>query len=386
MIRVWRLALNELRRTARDRPSFLWLLVMPVVLMWMFGGMGGGSSAPPKISLGVVNHDDGWLSEALIDELTDERINLVRFTPEEYEQAENKVRVLVIPEGFTREAIAGAQQELRLEKEAGASQEFSMAAEVNLVRAIVRIVSRLAEMGDPGDPADPEASAAARATYDELGARGSLVRLSVETAGQGRPVPSGKAQSVPGTLTFTVMMMTLIYGAVWLTMERQYGMLRRQASLPLSRRQIYLGKLGGRLLLAAVQIVILVAVGRWVFGVYWGPSPLALALMMASYAFAVGSLSTLLGSVVRTEGQASSIGWLLGMVLAALGGCWWPAEIMPRWMWNVAHVLPTAWAMDGFHALISFGRGLDGVLLPAAVLAGFGLLFSLLAARFLRFD
>ena len=92
------------------------------------------------------------------------------------------------------------------------------------------------------------------------------------------------------------------------------------------------------------------------------------------------------GSVVRTEGQASSIGWILGMVMAALGGCWWPAEIMPRWMWNVAHALPTAWAMDGFHALISFGRGLDGVLLPAAMLTGFGLLFSLLAARFLRFD
>ena len=90
---------------------------------------------------------------------------------------------------------------------------------------------------------------------------------------------------------------------------------------------------------------------------------------MTSYAFAVASLSTLLGAVVRTPAQASSIGWILGMVLAALGGCWWPSEIMPRWMWNAAHVLPTAWAMDGFHALISFGRGLDGVLLPSAVLS-----------------
>jgi ABC-2 type transport system permease protein len=187
-------------------------------------------------------------------------------------------------------------------------------------------------------------------------------------------------------LTFTVMMMTLIYGAVFLTQEKRSGMLRRQAALPLGRRRIFLGKLLGRLVLAAVQIAILVAAGRFIFGTSWGGSLLALALIMAAYAFAVGGLSTLLGALARTEGQASSIGWILGMVLAGLGGCWWPSEIMPRWLWSAAHVLPTAWAMDGFHALISFGRGLDGVWLPAAALIGFGLFFSILGARFLRYD
>ena len=77
------------------------------------------------------------------------------------------------------------------------------------------------------------------------------------------------------------------------------------------------------------------------------------------------------------------MGWIARMVMAALGGCWWPSEIMPGWCGG-AHVFPTAWAMDAFHALISFGRGLDAVLLPAPVLLGFGALFSLLGARFLR--
>ena len=36
--------------------------------------------------------------------------------------------------------------------------------------------------------------------------------------------------------------------------------------------------------------------------------------------------------------------------------------------------------------LISFGRGLDGVWLPSVVLLGFGLVFSVVGARFLRFD
>ena len=72
------------------------------------------------------------------------------------------------------------------------------------------------------------------------------------------------------------------------------------------------------------------------------------------------------------------------MVLAGLGGCWWPGEVMPQWLLTAAHVFPTAWAMDGFHALISFGRGVEGVVVPSLALLGFGALFGVLGARFLR--
>jgi ABC-2 type transport system permease protein len=73
-------------------------------------------------------------------------------------------------------------------------------------------------------------------------------------------------------------------------------------------------------------------------------------------------------------------------VLAALGGCWWPAELMPGWMRTLSHALPTAWAMDGFHALITFGHGLEAVLVPTTVLLGFAAVFSAAGARLLRFD
>ena len=75
------------------------------------------------------------------------------------------------------------------------------------------------------------------------------------------------------------------------------------------------------------------------------------------------------------------------MVMAALGGCWWPGEVMPRLA--LADRGPCAarptWAMDAFHALISFGQGFDAVMLPCAVLLGFAALFAALGARFLSF-
>jgi ABC-type multidrug transport system permease subunit len=385
MRRIFRLAVHDVRLTVRDRGSFVWMLAMPLAFMWLFGNMGGGGGSNAAY-LTVVDHDGGWLARAFVEDLgADEQIDLHELTPEDAATAENKVRTLVIPAGFTAGVLAGEPQTLRLEKEPDTSADFALAVEARSFRIVVRTLGRLVELDQAGAlPEGVEPGAGAEELYRSLGAGEPAVALAASTVGEGRPVPSGRAQSVPGILTMTVVMMTLIYGAVYLTTEKQSGMLRRQMTAPVSRGQVFLGKLGGRFVLAGLQTVILLLAGRFLYGITYGKSPLGLMLLATSLCIATAGLSTLLGAVLRTPEQAGSVGWLLGMMLAAIGGCWWPSEVMPRWMWQAAHALPTAWAMDGFHALISFGYGLEGVLLPSAVLLGFGLLFAVLGSRFLR--
>ncbi|MFY9824838.1 MAG: ABC transporter permease [Thermoanaerobaculia bacterium] len=369
------LGLNDLRLAARDRAAFVWMLMLPLAMMWIFGAVNSGGG-PAKASLGIEDRDGGWLARALVKELAGERLELTEVKPGGAGGKEAPPRTLIIPQGFTANVLAGRQQVLRLEKASKASEEFSLAAEANSVRAIVRIIGRLAELGPQAQPQ----------AFTALAARPPLVSVAVSTAGGGHPVPHGFAQSVPGTLTMTVLMMTLIYGAVFLTLEKRQGMIRRQAMLPLSRSTMYLGKLAGRLLIAAAQAVLLLIAGRYLFHVSWGSSPGGLALLLGAYLLAVAALSTLLGAILSTPEQAAAVGWIASMILAALGGCWWPSEVTPRWLWKASHVLPTPWAMDGFHALISFGHGAEAVLVPAAVLVGFAVVFALLGSRFLVVD
>ena len=47
----------------------------------------------------------------------------------------------------------------------------------------------------------------------------------------------------------------------------------------------------------------------------------------------------------------------IGIVLGALGGCWWPIEITPAWMQGLQKLMPTGWTMDALHKLISFQAG-----------------------------
>jgi ABC-type multidrug transport system permease subunit len=93
----------------------------------------------------------------------------------------------------------------------------------------------------------------------------------------------------------------------------------------------------------------------------------------------------LIGSLTVTEDKVIGLCILLSLVMAALGGCWWPLEIVPDSMKVAAHVVPAGWAMDALHQLISFGGGWEKVRFPVGVLFLYGLAAHLAAAKCFRY-
>jgi ABC-type multidrug transport system permease subunit len=98
------------------------------------------------------------------------------------------------------------------------------------------------------------------------------------------------------------------------------------------------------------------------------------------------SLALLLGSLARTPGQAVAIGVLASNVLAALGGCWWPIEVTPRWMQKLALCLPTGWTMDAMHRLVIFQNGALDALPHVVVLALAAIGVGFAASRVFRYQ
>jgi ABC-type multidrug transport system permease subunit len=176
---------------------------------------------------------------------------------------------------------------------------------------------------------------------------------------------------------FTLLVL-LTSGGTMLVIERKQGLLRRLASTPITRAEVVSGKLGGRMVLAAIQVSAALMVGTFLFKMDWGPDFAMILVVLAAWAAFCASAGLLLGSISSSEGQVSGLGVLTANALAALGGCWWPIEITPGWMQMIQKLTPTGWTMDAMHKLISFQSGAASVipqlvLLVAAtvVIAGF---------------
>ncbi len=144
--------------------------------------------------------------------------------------------------------------------------------------------------------------------------------------------------------------------------ERQLGTLRRLMTTPTSKGTYLLGSILGNVFWALVQMTLLVTFGGLVMKVNWADNPAALAVMMTASALAAAALGTMLGTFVKTDSQASGLSIMLGMVMALLGGCWYPIELFPQVVRTIVKVLPTTWAMQGMLDILLRGQGVVGIL------------------------
>jgi ABC-2 type transport system permease protein len=168
--------------------------------------------------------------------------------------------------------------------------------------------------------------------------------------------------------------------------ERQKGTLRRIMTTPTGKGTYLFGTVFGQVVIGLVQMSLLVGFGILFMKLNWGHDPAGLAVMLAAGALAAAALGTMLGTFVKTPAQASGLSVLLGMVMALLGGCWYPLELFPTAVQHAVKVLPTTWAMQGLLDLVARGRGLVDILPEAGVLLGFAAVFFVIGIWRFRYE
>ena len=369
----WTIAQNDLKLTYKDKMFFFWLLVFPLIFIFIFGlafrDMGPGDS---QVTLNVLDKDRSFLSKTLIEELTTENYTVYIFDSEE----EKTFRTLIIPSGFSESVLAGEQVELILEQEQGNSLEAMQTAYSHVLKAVIKILSKIVLIS-PESPADFEEK------FPQLNWE-RRVTLRTEMGGELKAIPAGYTHSVPGSTVVFLLFTVLMYGGINLLEERRKGQLERIYLSPATFSSIIGGKWLGRIIIGMFQIFILFVLGKFLFGIYLGPSLPALFLTSLFFCATIAGMSMLFGSIIKKEEILIVFNILFANLLAALGGCWWPIELVPKGMKTAGMIFPTGWIMDAYNKLIFFGYGLESVLLNMAVLAGFTALFLFLAIKFFK--
>ncbi len=198
---------------------------------------------------------------------------------------------------------------------------------------------------------------------------------------------------------YTVMFaFFLVMNVGWVFVaERRQGTLKRLRAAPLTPGQLLLGKLLPYYLVSLGQGVFLLVAGRVVFGMRWGPEewPLWqqaawLLPVVATTSLAAMGLALLVAAVARTEVQVALYGAVPVLVLALVGGCVLPREMMPEQAQQFSLLTPQGWALDAYRELLggnpNYLPNLAVVRQACVVLAGFGVFFTALARVFLRLD
>ncbi len=374
---------------------------MPLAFMFVFGSFRGSSGSASRARLTVENRDSGFLSTELLQALRDENVHLVDSLPEGAEA----VRTLIIPPDFTRRVLSREQVTLVLRRDEGANLSASEAVSMSIVKGIMRVVPSLIELETKALAKGTEHFSIAadtisgslwklvgghtagldslRVAFDSLQSRERIVSVDATVAGKRKDIPHGFQGSVPGSLVMFVLM-SMAFGGMAITIERESGVLRRLGVTPARAVDVVMGKLLGRMWVAGIQILFLLAAGKFLFRISLGNNYLALVLLMVAFAFCTGAYSILFGSLFRKPEQVAGVAVITTLIMSALGGCWWPMEVVSRPFQILAFAFPTGWAMNGLHKILSFGLGTEAVIPHVMVLVAFGAAFLLGASKKLK--
>ena len=371
------IALQDARFMLRRKETLIWVFVMPIVFFYMIGtitqGFGSGGPGTEWVALRS-GADPGFVEEQFERRLTDQGYTIAR--PEEAE-FDNYHRRLIVPDRMTESVIAGEQVEVRFEREgAGPSTVHD---QFRVSRAAYTLLADLVVATEQDGSISAESVERVNATPRNL-------TLDVKPAGKRKEIPVGFTQAIPGTMVMFTLIVLLTSGSVLVVVERREGLLRRLASTPISRTSVVWGKWGGRVVLGWMQLAFAMLVGKFLFKTDWGPHLGVVILLLAVYAGLIAWFAILLGTLARTEGQAIGIGVLSSNVLAALGGCWWPIEVTPGWMQQLAKFLPTGWAMDALHKIVVFGNGPSTIVPHLAIMAVLCVASAWISARYFRYQ
>jgi len=127
------------------------------------------------------------------------------------------------------------------------------------------------------------------------------------------------------------------------------------------------------------QVLIMFTVGRTLFEMPLGDSPVALLVLTLALGLVASALGLLIGSLFQNSKQAGSAGTILGFVLMLLGGCVFPTFYSEGVIFYLSQITPHAHALDGFVQVMNQGANLVTILPNVGILVGMAVLFGVVA-------
>jgi ABC-2 type transport system permease protein len=389
MIRILDIAQKDLLQILRDRKTFIFLLIMPIAFTLFFAiavGGTGQSTGDARLPVGFLDQDQsalgGELGKVLAGSTVIRLDQNAKRTPADLDKlvADEKLAAgLVIPAGYGQSILDGNPLKLTViadpSKPATSTVQNEILAAGQRLTSAARIAQIAAQTAQDPSAFDP-ALAAALAAWQNPPIR--LDRTASVAVKVQSPNAMSAAHSSPGMmLQFAIA--GLITAATVIVSERKSRSLQRLLTTATSRVHILVGHYLAIFALIFGQFVVLMLFGKLFLGVDYLRLPAAMLLVAAAAAACISALGLLIGVFAKSEEQTIVLVMIPMFVLSGLGGAWMPLEYTGATFQTIGHASPIAWAMDGFQNIVIRGLGFNSVLIPAAVLMGYALLFFALA-------
>jgi ABC-2 type transport system permease protein len=181
---------------------------------------------------------------------------------------------------------------------------------------------------------------------------------------------------VPGLVSIILIMIGALLTSISVAREKETGTLEQILTTPAAPYQIIIGKVIPYMGIAALDAVLVLAIGRFVFGVPMNGSWLVLMGYSILYLIIALSLGVLVSTISRTQQVAMAFALMITMLpTMILSGFIFPISSMPLVLQGISHLIPATYYLRIIRGIMLKGQSwfpLEGgvMLIMVALLLG----------------
>jgi ABC-2 type transport system permease protein len=376
--RTLALARAEVLHVVRDKASLVQIIVMPMIQLLVLSNV--ATFAVKRSPAYFVDFDHSATSRGIMTRFAaSDLFNIVGQSASPDSANEAMLRgdatiVVTIPHDFeralTRDKSAPIGLDVNAEKGSAAGIVQSYAAQIlndyatELGREIV-----------------PTRLTVFDGNVSEIPPRPGAGRIDVRLRSWYNQTLDYKHYMVPGILVALVTMIGTLLTAQNIAREKEMGTLEQLNVTPIGKAEFITAKLLPFWVLAMVDLMLGLLVGRLVFGV---PMRGSLVLLFGSaglYLIVALAIGLWISTLVETQQQAMFLSFFVIMIYLLMSGLLTPIDSMPHWVQVASLVNPVRHFVSISRAILVKGAGIREIANPLITLGIFAVGFLTLAIR-----
>lgn len=401
----------------RDRAALILSFIVPIVFFSIFAGIFGAQrSKTPRTTLAIADEDRTERSKQLIEALRAEKaLRIVESakddpkkfnvaTAEAYVREGNAPVALVIPKGFANwkmdfanTADAPAFRLLADSADPVADQVVNGLLQKTIMTSMpdMMMSSGVDAVDKWSGGLSPQQRATIQQNLDQLkvlraaapgtvkASTGELIKITkTDIMGE------NKSNVVVALYAAGIGVMFLLFTASnaggALLEEAESGTLDRILTTRVNMTMLLIGKHAYLWTLGFMQLAVMFLWGAAIFKLDLFHHLTGFFMMAIPTTFCTAAFGLLLASFCRTRAQLGAISTLVVLTVSALGGSMFPRFMMPEKLQKAGLVLFNSWALEGFTNVFWRETPLSALLLPMAMLMGFGIVFFVAARQLVK--
>jgi ABC-2 type transport system permease protein len=190
---------------------------------------------------------------------------------------------------------------------------------------------------------------------------------------------------VPALLGFVLLFVGMFFTSLGVVREREQGTLEQFAVTPLRPADVIIGKITPYFLVSAVNLVVVTLAGMLVFDMPFRGSLPVFVVFGLLYLFVVLGLGVLVSTASRTQAEAIQLAILVLLPQVMVSGMVFPFEAMPAAVRALGLIFPMTYHVEAMRALLVKGAPMATLWQPLVALAVMAVVvFALSVLRFRR--